>query len=548
MLLEPDGHRLRLVSSLNTPSQVTEEFDSCPVDAPLPTRDALMARRAVVLRSVAERDERYPALAGVDVQQAAFCVLPLLSGSHRVGTLSLGWTESAELTDEVLELCDAVAVVCGIALHRSLAAGEEAAARRRSDSTLARWRALQDVAAELAHTVDLLPAVSIVLERVVVTLGAEAASFNVLDERTETCTQVATIGLDGSDISTWETWQVRDSSLAQELLRTGLPILVPDAGARRARFPDLGDVGIEQEAWATLLLTSGETPLGMMAFGWREPRAFDVDDVAVLQSLADHLAAAIDRANLILANAALLEERTRVAETLQRSLLPAPLPTWPGVTIAAGYDPAELGTEVCGDFYDAFLDHDASLIVVIGDVTGRGVAAAGLTGMARHTLRVLARDTDPPDALRRLNDVLVDTTGGEDPRLLTAATLRLSRTESGVRADIALAGHCLPILVRDHEAHTVGVPGTMLGAVPQARVGTATIDLRSGDVLLLHTDGVVEARRNGAEFGEARLLRLLSAMSDPRPAETVDGLLNAVRWYRTTAPDDIAVVALRIDD
>ena len=68
-----------------------------------------------------------------------------------------------------------------------------------------------------------------------------------------------------------------------------------------------------------------------------------------------------------------------------------------------------------------------------------------------------------------------------------------------------------------------------------------------GDVLLLHTDGVVEARRNGAEFGEARLLRLLSAMRDPRPSETVDGILNAVRWYRTTAPDDMAVVALRVD-
>jgi serine phosphatase RsbU (regulator of sigma subunit) len=546
-LLEPDGHELRLVSSLNTPTDVAAEFASYPVDAQLPTRDALRTGRAVVMRSVAERDALYPALAGVDVRQSAFAVVPLLSGVRPVGTLGLGWDEPAELTDDVLALCAAVAVVCANALHRSLAAGEEAAARRRSDAALARLRALQDVAADLAHTVDLPHAVSIVLERVVATLGAEAASFNLLDEQSGTCTQVATIGLDRSAISTWESWRIRDSSLAQELLRTGLPILVPDAATRRVRFPDLGDDGIEQEAWATLLLTSGETPLGMMAFGWREPRSFDLDDVALLQSLADHLAAAVDRANLLTANAALLEERTRVAETLQRSLLPAPLPSWPGITIAAGHEPAELGTEVCGDFYDAFLDQDGALIVVIGDVAGRGVAAAGLTGMARHTLRALGRDLPPPEALRRLNDALVDTTADEEPRLLTAASVRLTRTSTGLRADIALAGHCNPILVRDREARTVGVPGTMLGAVPNARIGTATIDLQVGDVLLMHTDGVVEARRHGAEFGEARLLRLLTAMTDPQPVETVEGILSAVRWYRTTAPDDIAVVALRVE-
>ena len=547
-LLQPGGQELRLVSSLNTPSEVTEDFASYSVDAPLPTRDALRTGRAVVLRSVHERDERYPALAGIEVQQTAFCVVPLLSGGLPVGTLGLGWGDPAQLTDDVLALCDAVAVVCANALHRSLAAGEEAAARRRSDAALARLRALQDVAADLAHTVDLPHAVAIVLERVVATLGAEAASFNLLDEPSGTCTQVATIGLDGSAISTWESWRIRDSTLAQELLRTGLPILVPDAAARRARFPDLGDDGIEQEAWATLLLTSGETPLGMMAFGWREPRSFDLDDVALLQSLADHLAAAVDRANLMAANAALLEERTRVAETLQRSLLPAPMPTWPGITIAAGHEPAELGTEVCGDFYDAFLDREGSLIVVIGDVAGRGVAAAGLTGMARHTLRALGRDLPPPEALRRLNDALVDTTTDEEPRLLTAASLRLTRSATGLRAEIALAGHCHPILVRQRDARTVGEPGTMLGAVPHARVGTAAIDLQAGDVLLLHTDGVVEARRHGAEFGEARLLRLLTAMTDPQPAGTVEGILNAVRWYRTTAPDDIAVVALRVEE
>jgi serine phosphatase RsbU (regulator of sigma subunit) len=414
--------------------------------------------------------------------------------------------------------------------------------------TTSRLRALQAVAADLAHSVDVEQAAAIVLESVRTTLGAEAGSLNLFDESATKARQVATLGLERSSVSTWTEWQVRDSQLAQELLRTGLPVLITDSESRRERFHELDHAGIEQEAWATLLLSSAGDPLGMVSFGWRDPRGFDVEDIALLQSLADHLAAAIDRAHLLHANAALLEERTRIAATLQRSLLPAPLPSWPGVTLAAAYEPAELGTEVCGDFYDAFLDHDDSLIIVIGDVAGRGVAAAGLTGMARHTLRALAREMSPPEALHRLNDVLVDAAGPGELRLLTAGVVCLRRTEGRIAADISLAGHCLPVLLRDGRAETVGSPGTMLGAVPGVDIGTTTVELEKDDVLLLHTDGVIEARRNGAEFGEARLLRLLSALNDPHPDETVEHVLNAVRWYRTTVPDDIAVVAVRVDD
>jgi serine phosphatase RsbU (regulator of sigma subunit) len=546
-LLDREGATLRLVSSINTPVPVAHEFASYPLEAPLPTRDALTLGKPVVLRSVQERDERYPALAGMAVAQTAFCVLPLRSGGHRVGALGLGWQNAEDMTDDVLALSEAVASVCANALHRALAAGDEAAARQRSDRALGRLRALQDVAAELAHTFDIGQAADVVLKSVVATLAAEAASFDVFDDRGTTCTRVADLGLETTALSTRSTWDVLGSSLAQELLRTGLPILIGDSDTRRARFPDLDSAGVEQEAWATLLLRSGDAALGMISFGWREPRTFEAEDVALLQSLADHLAAAVDRARLIDANTALLEDRTRIASALQKSLLPAPLPVWPGLSLAAGYEPAELGTEVCGDFYDAFLDHEGSLIVVIGDVAGRGVAAAGLTGMARHTLRALAREMSPPDALSRLNEMLVDTAPGEEPRLLTAAALCLNRTEQGVRADIAIAGHCMPILVRDGCAVTVGSPGMILGASPEAQVGTTTIDLVVGDLLLLHTDGVIEARRNGVDFGEARLLRLLSAMSTPRPTDTVDQVLSAVRWYRTTTPDDTAVVALRVE-
>jgi serine phosphatase RsbU (regulator of sigma subunit) len=545
-LLDATGTVLQLVSSLNTPGPVAEVFATYPVDAPLPSRDALLTEQPVVLRSVQERDQLYPALADVHLPQGAFCVLPLISGRHPVGVLGLGWLDSEPLDDELLVMATAVASVCAGALHRALAARDEGIAHVRSQLALERLRALQGVAAELAHTVDLRQASAIVLESAVTLLGAQAAALNLLDERAEECTQIATLGLDPSPISTWTIWPVRDSTLAQELIRTGLPILLRDARARHERFPDLDRAGIEQEGWATFLLTSSGRALGMVAFGWREPRDFDVDDVALLQTLADHLGAALDRARLLEHNAALLDERTRIAETLQQSLLPPPLPSWPGIEIAAAFEPAELGTDVCGDFYDAFPAHDGSLIVVIGDVAGRGVAAAGLTGMARHTLRALARDMSPVDSLRRLNGALLDRGGLDGPRLMTAAIVRFTRSAAGVTAEVALSGHCLPVLVSGRQARHVGEPGTLLGAIPDATVGTVTLQLAPGQLLLLHTDGVIEARRNGRDFGDERLLKLLAALDDPRPSDAVEHVLSAVRWYRTTAPDDIAAVAVRV--
>ncbi|MFC6238896.1 SpoIIE family protein phosphatase [Longivirga aurantiaca] len=543
--VEDDGTTLRLVSSVNTPTPVVLAFDTHESGATLPAGDALRSGQPVVIRSVDELHERYPGLTEVDLEHNALCVLPLLRGEEPVGVLGLGWCDAAEMTAEVVELSQAVAEVCASALYRAVAAAHPGHDRTRSEAALASLRSLQAVAAELAHTVDLSQAAAVVLEHAVIALGAEAGALNVLDDDGTECTQIATVGLDGTEMAGLTSWQVRDSSLARELVRTGLPILITDSECLRRRFPDLVTQEPRQEAWATLLLTSGCRNLGIVSIGWREPREFSSEDVSLLQTLADHLAAALDRNRLMSSNDALLTESTRIAETLQRSLMPGPLPEWPGVTMAAGLQPAELGTEVCGDFYDAFPAVDGSLVVVIGDVAGRGVNAAGLTGMVRHTLRALARDMPPAEALYRLNRALVEGAWVDEPRLLTAAMLRLTRLDHGIRAEISLAGHCLPVVVRDRVAEHVGVPGMLLGAFADVRIGTVTVDLSPGDLLLLHTDGVTEARRHGVEFGESRLLKLLSAMTDPRPDDTVEHVLGSVDWYRTTAPDDMAVLVVR---
>ena len=547
-LLDPDRRTLRLVSSVNTPSPVAEEFAAYAVDAPLPSRDALLTGEPVVLRSVADRDAAYPELAGRG-RGAGELLRGAPADPRRrrrragagVGRRARRWTTRWWRSRAPSASC---------ALPRCTAPWPRATRSTRGtarEALLVRLGALQRVAAELSYATDVEAAARIVLASAMETLGAEAATFNLLDDDA----RVATHGRERWASTTAaspsrRTWRVSGSLLAQELLRTGLPVLLPDRDAQHERFPDLDDSGVSQQAWANVLLTSGSRVHGLVSFGWADPRDFDVADVALLQALADHLAAAVERARLTAANTELLSERTRVAETLQRSLLPAPLPEWPGVVMAAGYEPADVGTEVCGDFYDVFVATDGSLIVVIGDVAGRGVEAAGLTGMARHTLRALAGDMSPEEALLRLNTQLVDRSRSGDQRLLTAAIVRLFQEERGACAEIALAGHCMPVLLAGREARHVGTPGMLLGATADPVIGVATVNLDPDDVLVLHTDGVLEARRHGVEFGEDRLLRLLSALADPEPAAVVDNVLSSVGWFRTTAPDDVAVVALRV--
>ena len=253
------------------------------------------------------------------------------------------------------------------------------------------------------------------------------------------------------------------------------------------------------------------------------------------------------RAGLAVDNARLYEEQSRIAHTLQRSLLPPELPTIPGIDAAARFSPMGEGNEVGGDFYDVFAA-GASWAAVIGDVCGKGADAAALTALARHAIRALSRHDPPPSrVLTDLNEVILRDRGPQT-RFSTVLYARLTPGERGVAATVASAGHPLPLLVRAGGAvERLGRPGTLLGPFPAVRVRDDTAALGPGDALVLYTDGVTEARRGGEVYGEARLRALLAARADA----TADDLAAAIeadvtRFQGGPLPDDLAVVVLRV--
>ena len=268
------------------------------------------------------------------------------------------------------------------------------------------------------------------------------------------------------------------------------------------------------------MITAGRT-LGVMTFVFSESaRAYDEDDLAFAQELAARAAVAIE-------NARLYTERSDVARTLQASLLPEELPDVPEWRFGSRYRPGERGADVGGDFYDVF-PIDGSHVALLGDVTGKGVAAAALTSLVRHTAKTAAGfDARPSAVLTVVNRAL-----RQRPQVAPVTMLCALLRDGSIT--FAVGGHPLPLLKRAGQpCERVGRTGLLLGAVdtyPGAE--EVTVTLERGDTLLLYTDGVTDTPGDGGRFGEERL----RAAVDAAPAEP-DALLEAIE----RALDEFAV-------
>ncbi|WP_433387209.1 PP2C family protein-serine/threonine phosphatase [Micromonospora sp. KLBMP9576] len=257
------------------------------------------------------------------------------------------------------------------------------------------------------------------------------------------------------------------------------------------------------------------------------------------------------RAGAALGAAELYGEQVHLARVLQNSLLPPELPTVPGAALAGGYRAAGDRLRIGGDFYDVF-PVPAGAIFALGDVAGKGVGAAVLTGRVRQSLRTLRLvEQRPLELMRLLNQALLD--APDAARRSQFATLLLGTLDAapggGCTVRIAGGGHPSPLLLRAGGAvASVAVGGMPVGALAAARFAEATFRLAPGELLLAYTDGVVEAHGGpgGREmFGEQRLRAALASAAGLPPDALVDRLLRTVdEWLDGQSQDDIAMLAV----
>jgi PAS domain S-box-containing protein len=278
--------------------------------------------------------------------------------------------------------------------------------------------------------------------------------------------------------------------------------------------------------------------LGALSFLHTHPGA--ADNLVLMQDLASRAAMALDNANMY-------AERTRVARTLQRSLLPDALPEVAGLQLASVYRPVGQGSEAGGDCYDVFQTPTGCWLMV-GDVCGKGTEAAAVTAMVRHSIRALGFKQDSPaEVLKTVNEVMLshDLAG----RFATAILARLDLSGGVARATMASAGHPPPVWLKaGGEAHCVPVKGTLLGVLPALELHESEVQLGPGETLVFYTDGLTDAGAPGRGLTEDDLCRHLAGQAGCPPrvlARRLEDL--AVSRGAVTLRDDIAILAARVE-
>ncbi|HEX6344273.1 GAF domain-containing SpoIIE family protein phosphatase [Umezawaea sp.] len=312
----------------------------------------------------------------------------------------------------------------------------------------------------------------------------------------------------------------------------GLDTMIP--------HPRLRDeaVGLRPADVLSLALTARGSTIGTLVMIRSAGRGFPEDDVELAGQIASQASIALDSARLY-------EERGRITSILQSSLRPPDLPTIPGARVSARFRPAAEHLDIGGDFYDVHGSADDWLLV-LGDVCGKGVEAAVLTGRARQGIRMAAYfDRRPAAVLKALNSVLCE---NDSSRFVTVVCARFRPAPDGSHAevDIAVAGHPAPIVLHaDGSVDQVEVAGIASGVVPDVYYTEARIRMEAGDTMLMFTDGVDEARGADGFYGMDKLLGLLPDYAGAGPVALCEAVeQSVVEHLDGRAHDDIALLAV----
>lgn len=382
-------------------------------------------------------------------------------------------------------------------------------------STLTEAVGVQDVVEQTAD--QLLPALG---ARAMVVMTPEDGRLKILGHR----------GYHSDLMRHYDAVPLSSAIPGVDVMATGVPGFWATFAELRSAYPaTVHEDGMA--AWAVLPLIASGVPIGSLLLAYEQPHVFPAGERAALISLAGLVGQALDRARLY-------DSKDHLAHRLQSALLPHTLPRVPGLRIAARYLPAARGLGIGGDFYDLIRLDRRTAAATIGDVQGHNVDAAALMGQVRTAVHAHATVGAPPDdVLARTNRLLTDL----DPGLFTSCVY-VHFDLATHRACLAVAGHPPP-LVR-HADGSVEVlrtpPGLLLGIEPDSVYSALEFPLPPGCVLVLYTDGLVEAPGVDLDNAIAALAGLLEH-ADPGD---LDAMADTLIRHAPAPGDDIALLLI----
>ena len=477
--------------------------------------------------------------------------LPLVVGDEPIGLLAVYPRQPRPLSSNERALLVALAAQLAVAvqnarLHeRATALGRELEAALGSEREAAkRLNAQYKISRSFAQSLSLETTLGVLAESIVTLLGVDAAVIRMPDERGIELTARAVHVNDERVDAAARALLSRPQQLPRRellaLLERSEPLLL-DADRAEALGGALALLAPFLRKGSSAAIVPIATPAELLAtltivsLHPGRPVAGAIADTAL--SIAGQAALAID-------NARLYAQQKAFADTMQRSLLPRAAPELPGLELGDVYESAAR-VEVGGDVYDFLTLDDGRLAVVLGDVTGHGVDATADMAMAKFVFRSLAREhVVPGDFLAAANEVVSSEIA--PGRFITMVELVIDSAKGEVAC--ASGGHPQPRLVLpDGTVQGISAHGLALGIDAPQEYETVTSTFPPGAIVVVYTDGVVEARRGGELFGIERLDALLAEHRTLPAQEIAETALVACRGWADNGEltDDFAVVVIK---
>ncbi len=513
-----------------------QRWATYPLTMPAPGSDAIRTGERVVVSGTAEIDRRYPDLAAARLGGRSVVALPLTVGSRATGAIGLLFAQQRDFDATELELLEIMADSCAQALQRI--AAQDAATRQSTRLTF-----LADASTELASSLDYQTTLANVARLAVPTQADWCAIDLVVDGRLH---RLAVEHVDPAKVQLARdlaerypadpdaptgAWHVMRTGRSQVIAEVTDEMLVAgavdDEHLRIAR-------DLHLRSALTVPLVARERVLGVMTWVSAESeRLYTEADLALAEDLAGRAAVAID-------NAELHSETLAAAVQLQHAVLPESLPQVDGWEVAGHYSPAGR-TEIGGDFYDAVPLADGRLVLFVGDVMGRGVAAAAAMAQMRSAVRAYtAIDPEPQAVLENLDRMFAQY---PTDQLVTLVYLLVDPARDELL--VGNAGHPPPVVLRGDGGRTEQLPlaeGPPLGAATRPRT-VEVVRFGAGDTVMAFTDGLIERREEEISQGQQRVLEELGSLAVPDLAAALDAVVERLR--DPARDDDVAALAAR---
>jgi len=456
--------------------------------------------------------------------------IPLRIREHVIAVVELFSEEVREFSEEEIELARSICRFAALAIDKARLFDQQRATADRRDRLARRLQRLQSFAVDLNQRLD------------------RADLQEVLDEVTRAAVDLLHVRSAAVVVGSGEYVAVRSLAVAGDASPSVLAAAEADLLERCA--PRMQATGEHFVGADSITVTPGDDesmlfaplegdaapPPSVLLVADKQQGAFDAEDRLLLSTIAAQL-------NASMHNAIAYQREHVIAETFQQALL-MDAPPIPGIEVGVRYKAATDSARVGGDFYDLVSLGPGKLMVIVGDVCGKSLAAAAQSAVVRYMLRAYAAESSPGEALSRLNSAVITQTPNQPFVTLVLAYVDVARH----MFEYACAGHPRPLVLAGlGEFPMPGEGNVPVGIFRGATYATNRAVLPDDSCVVLFTDGLTEARRDGVLFGEERLCEAVRANLPLDAQSLADALLETVREYAGgILADDCAVVTIKL--